>query len=167
MAMSSTDLGNPQIVRPASQVNSWVTGAGDERAGPVFASAARLGEERDPHLVVVAEIVVAVVDHGDDELGPTRAGLHDLEVVGDQRLCLAGVDVEHRGACRRVSHHARHRDRLPGDLVGGSAWTFPRPSAAGCRLSLERVSPRGDLPTPFWATSTPGYPVSSTQAPIV
>jgi hypothetical protein len=75
-------------------------------------------EERDADLEVVAQVVVAVVDHGQHHLAAPRLGLDDVELRRHQGAGGAGVDGEHGGAGRRVAHHARHDDRPPGDLVG-------------------------------------------------
>ena len=85
----------------------------DERARVLGCASGGGDEEREADLEVVAEVVVAVVDHGQHELASSGGGLDDLEALGDERLCGTRVDVEHRRARRRVAHDARHRDGRP------------------------------------------------------
>src|SRR5207244_4826068 len=74
------------------------------------AIAARPHEERERHLVVVAEVVVAVVDGGDAEEGAPRQELDHVELgPGQQTAGSRARDEIGRRGRRRVAYDHGHR----------------------------------------------------------
>ena len=82
--------------------------------GETLAVAALTNEERNGHLVVVSEVVVAVVDARDAEQAAAGKDLGDLELwAGKQSLGRTRADQPGSGGGARISNDAGHGDGAP------------------------------------------------------
>src|SRR5213078_4895474 len=124
--------------------------------------AAPMDEERERHLVVIAEVVVAVVDGGDAEEGAPRQELDHVELgPGQQTAGSRARDEIGRRGRRRVAydHGQRHLAALEdpatacgrdgglghGALFYGASWPGCKPhipcTRSGTTLYMMRTSP--------------------------